>query len=137
MQVALQTSLWSQKHIDKLTTSLDEAAAAQTRVVEEPQALMVQFNDAWGRHDATAEALHRRGDELDARAKETSILVERMRLVVEDAQTLHRDAQAADLTRSAASLRQQTAGDRNKLGLALAKPEPGQTYPKRKRRPVE
>lgn len=81
MQVALRTSLWSQKHIDRLTTSLDEAAA-QTRVVEKPQALMVQFNGARGRHGATAEALDRRGDEVEARAKETSILVERMCLVV-------------------------------------------------------
>ena len=162
-QTALRSSLRSQKHIDKATTSLNEAAAAQTRVVEELQALMVQFNDARGRYESTAEALNRRGDEIEARAKETSVLVERfealgvmakettesvrgidpgervtaverltelearMGTIVEDAQTLHRDAQAADLidmTHAADSLRQQIAGARNKLALALAKLKP-------------
>ena len=162
-QAALRTPLRSQKHIDKATTSLNEAAAAQTRVVEELQALMAQFNDARGRYEATAEALNRRGDEIEARAAETRLLVdrfealgvhakettesargidpkeratamvqlaaleERMGRIVEDAQTLHRDAQAADLsdmTQAADSLRQQIAGARNKLALALAKLKP-------------
>jgi hypothetical protein len=73
----MRAQLRSQRHIDRAVTTLNEAAEAQTRVIEHIQALMVQFNEARDRCQKTADALNERAQEIEARAGESRALLDR------------------------------------------------------------
>jgi len=100
---ALHVPLKTQKHIDKAATSLNEAAEAQTRVVQQLQALMAQFNDARERYAATAEALNVRGDEIRVRAEEANALLQRFEAIGAKAKQTTESVRSIDPTDRAAA----------------------------------